>query len=393
MPKLTRTPPKYRLHKASGQAVVTLDGRDHYLGPHGSKESRIKCDELVGGWLSRRASEAKNVAALPDLGPEPLVGEVLLAYKEWAQSYYRRNGKLSREYTNIIHALRPLATLYGTSYASSLDLAAFEAVQMAMVKSDLSRRVVNDRMRRIRSVIKWAASRKLIPADVLMAINGVRALRRGQYDVRETLGVKPVTDADIEAVMPHLPPTLQAMIRVQLLTGMRPGELVIMRTCDIDTTGKIWLYRPQRHKTDYLGHDRFIQIGPRAQEMLRPLLRHDIHDYLFSPAPAQRERHAIRAAKATYRRRKPNRKRNPKKKPGDKYTTQSYGYAIRYACKKAEIDVWSPNQLRHTAATAIRRDFGLDAARSILGHRSVTVTEIYADVDRARSQDIVRRIG
>jgi len=188
MPKLTRTPPKYRLHKASGQAVVTLDGRDHYLGPHGPKESRIKCDELVGGWLSRRASEAKNVAALPDLGPEPLVGEVLLAYKEWAQSYYRRNGKLSREYTNIIHALRPLATLYGTSYASSLDLAAFEAVQMAMVKSDLSRRVVNDRMRRIRSVIKWAASRKLIPADVLMAINGVRALRRGQYDVRETLG-------------------------------------------------------------------------------------------------------------------------------------------------------------------------------------------------------------
>jgi hypothetical protein len=28
--------PKYRKHKASGQAVVTLAGRDHYLGPRGT---------------------------------------------------------------------------------------------------------------------------------------------------------------------------------------------------------------------------------------------------------------------------------------------------------------------------------------------------------------------
>ena len=36
MPKLKRKLPSYRLHKASGQAVVTLSGRDDYLGPYGS---------------------------------------------------------------------------------------------------------------------------------------------------------------------------------------------------------------------------------------------------------------------------------------------------------------------------------------------------------------------
>ena len=33
MPKLVNIPPKNRKHKQSGQAIVTLDGLDHLLGP------------------------------------------------------------------------------------------------------------------------------------------------------------------------------------------------------------------------------------------------------------------------------------------------------------------------------------------------------------------------
>jgi len=52
MPRLSRKTPSYRLHKASGQAVVTLNGRDHDLGPYGS-EQRHCCDErLVSEWLA-----------------------------------------------------------------------------------------------------------------------------------------------------------------------------------------------------------------------------------------------------------------------------------------------------------------------------------------------------
>ena len=32
MSRLTKSLPSYRLHKASGRAAVTLDGKDPYLG-------------------------------------------------------------------------------------------------------------------------------------------------------------------------------------------------------------------------------------------------------------------------------------------------------------------------------------------------------------------------
>jgi len=40
MPKLGNSPPIYRLHKASRQAIVTLNGKDHYLVPMGPKSAK-----------------------------------------------------------------------------------------------------------------------------------------------------------------------------------------------------------------------------------------------------------------------------------------------------------------------------------------------------------------
>lgn len=48
----TRTP-SYRLHKPTGQAVVTLGGKDLYLGKHGTPESREKYDQLIVEWITR----------------------------------------------------------------------------------------------------------------------------------------------------------------------------------------------------------------------------------------------------------------------------------------------------------------------------------------------------
>jgi integrase len=49
-------------------------------------------------------------------------------------------------------------------------------------------------------------------------------------------------------------------------------------------------------------------------------------------------------------------------------------------------------QLRHNAATEIRRQFGIEAARIILGHRSPLVTEIYAEADKTRAMEVIQRI-
>ena len=52
MPKLKNAVPKYRKHKASGQAVVTIAGTDHYLGKFNSKPSKKLYDRLIGEWLA-----------------------------------------------------------------------------------------------------------------------------------------------------------------------------------------------------------------------------------------------------------------------------------------------------------------------------------------------------
>jgi hypothetical protein len=52
MPKLTNCVPKYRHHKRSGQAVVTLRGKDVYLGPYNSKASKLEYDRAIAEWLA-----------------------------------------------------------------------------------------------------------------------------------------------------------------------------------------------------------------------------------------------------------------------------------------------------------------------------------------------------
>ena len=88
-----------------------------------------------------------------------------------------------------------------------------------------------------------------------------------------------------------------------------------------------------------------------------------------------------------------NRKRSPKRKPGAKYSTDSYRRAIHRACDAAKVERWSPNQLRHTAGTEIRAKFGLEAAQVVLGHAAADVTQIYAERDLALATQVAREVG
>jgi integrase len=54
---------------------------------------------------------------------------------------------------------------------------------------------------------------------------------------------------------------------------------------------------------------------------------------------------------------------------------------------------WHPHQLRHNAATQLRKEYGIEVARIILGHRSAAVTEIYAELDDEKARKVMRRIG
>jgi len=180
------------------------------------------------------------------------------------------------------------------------------------------------------------------------------------------------------------------------LTGMRPGEACNLRSCDLDTSGRVWVYTPESHKTEHHGRERRIYLGPQAQKVLTPWLRAELGAYLFQPQEAEAERRAGQRRErqsAVQPSQQDRRRRKPKKSPGERYTPDSLRQAIVNACGKADVPAWHPNQLRHNAATRLRKEFGLDVARAVLGHSSPAVTEVYAELDGAKAAEAMERVG
>jgi len=187
----------------------------------------------------------------------------------------------------------------------------------------------------------------------------------------------------------------------------------------LDTSGAVWSYRPESHKTEHHGRERVIFVGPKGQDVLRPYLLRDKTAYCFVPVESERKRNAIKRENRqspmtpSQARRRP--KRHPKRAPGDRYTTGSYRRSIERAVdainrKRREeagkatktmgvkvepslLPEWTPNQLRHSAATEIRKQFGLEAAQVTLGHSQADVTQIYAERDMGLAAEIMRKIG
>lgn len=95
------------------------------------------------------------------------------------------------------------------------------------------------------------------------------------------------------------------MIRLQELTGMRPGEVVIMRMADVDITGKVWVYTPTQQRTKDLGKDCFIAIGPKGQATLRCLFKLDREAFLFDPRASDVEHRDVKVAPGSRRSRRP----------------------------------------------------------------------------------------
>ena len=129
--------PQYRLHKPTGQAVVTLDGRDFYLGKFGSLESRDEYDRLLAEWMANGRRMPKGPASG---SADVTVSELMVGYLEFAEGYYRRaDGQPTGQAANIRFAVRPLRKLYGHTPAAQFGPLALKAVRAAMIKAGLCR--------------------------------------------------------------------------------------------------------------------------------------------------------------------------------------------------------------------------------------------------------------
>ena len=420
--------PSYRKHKGSGQAVVTLDGREVYLGKHGTPASKAEYDRLIAIWLA-------NGRRLPNDDVELTVNELALEFWKHAERYFRfPDGSLSKEIGHYKRCLRLLCKLHGNTPANKFGPVSLRIIRDHMISLGWVRKSINTHLYRLKNVFRWGGEQGLVQPTVFHGLLCVSGLRTGRSEAKESIPVKPVAEAHINALRPFVSKQVEALIDLQLLTGMRPGEASMMRACDLDMTGRIWLYRPPLHKTLHHGHKREIYIGPRGQAIIRPFLKTDLQAYLFSPNDAREDRF-----QAMRQKRKSNvqpsqvcrRKKRPKKVPKDHYSVASYRRAISYACQRAfpipehlrprikpdgkcetrkewkarltqlerdEIRAWRrehgwhPHQLRHNAATNLRREFGVELARIILGHATAFTTEIYAEADRQQAMEVIGKV-
>ena len=417
--------PKYRLHKQSGQAVVTLRDavtakrRDILLGEYDSQESRERYDAVIAEWLAngRRLHGQPQQAQVKD---GIVVAQVALSYLDWAEGYYS-----DRRLPSIKSVLRVLNTIAADDPVEQFGPNRLREVREEMLRRGWCRRTINDSVNAVRSLFKWAAGRELIDFTIYQRLTAVEPLRKGKTNARESEPVQPVDEAHVEKVKKCVSRQVSALIDLQLLTAARAGEVIGLRLIDIDMSENIWRIELKDHKTAHHGRNRTLYLGPKAQSIVHPFLNRSLDRPLFSPRDAVAE-----AAAEAPTHRRPDQKPTPRKTTrtiADSYTVAAYRRAIERGCDKAfpspeplavgkgetirerdarltdeqheQLKQWrrdhrfTPHQLRHSAATRIRKEFGLDAAQVVLGHASITMSELYAMADEAKAIEVVKKIG
>jgi integrase len=376
MARKSNWPPKVYFHRGTGQDRIRVNGRDIYLGPHGSPEARAEYARVVVTLAAGGVPPAKSSA------PEETVSDVVSAWWAHAQGTYDPRG---RELEQFQLSLAPLLRLYGPEPASTFDARALEVVRQAMAAGTWytpeelaqrgerypaawSRNVVNRRIVRIRTVWRWADSHGLVPHGNWGNLRTLKALAPNSRLARHTAPVEAATWHELRLVLRRVEPVPQAMLLLQWWAGMRSGEVRLMRPCEIDRTGPVWIYRPSEHKNAWRGQERAIPLGPKCQAVLGRFVRHAADTaYLFPPGRGARTDH---------------------------YTPFTYAQVVRRAAEAAGVPGFHPYRLRHAARLRITRERGLDAARAILGHKSLGTTNEYAaGVDLQTAVDAARHLS
>jgi len=409
MARRAQFPPPITRHK-SGQARIRVAGEDIYLGVYGSEEAQAAYARVVTQ-LQHAGGASGQPATLLQALERATVGRVVASFLDHAQLEYDPRG---REYEQFRQSVRPLVRLYGPTPAEQFDVDCLEAVRNAMTSGSwmtaeelaqarhrrrpagLARNTANRRVNRLRLLWRWAEKQKLVPRGAYAGVAVLRPIPEHARRVRHTKPRRPTTRADLNAVVPFCPPQIAAMLELQWLSGMRSCEVRGMCRADIDRDGpaidgvKSWLYRVQKDfdKNAWRGEDnhapRVVALGLECQRIIMPWLR-DHDGFLFRPAHRHRQKL-------------------------DHYTCYTYAQAVRRACRRASIvltrgqdllvrERWArrikivPYGGRHAAKMRITKELGADAARAVLGQKSIQTTTHYGEIDVQHAAEAMAKLG
>jgi integrase len=367
--KAPRPCPALKEH-ASGQAYCRwqVNGKEQcrYFGAWGSAEAEKGYRRFAAEWAA---------GAIP-LASKASVGEVIERWLDNCDATYVKRGKVTSEVYCNAAAMGPLNDLYGNTTAAEFDAPKLRAVRGEMVRKGWARKTVNAHVARIVRMFAWAATEKLVPRAVYDVLELVEPIAKGRDFPRPDPEPKePVPAEHVEAVFPHLHPKKKrravyaAMIRVQLLTGMRPGELVTVRPEDIDRRREPWRYTvTEFNKMLHRETRRVVFFGPAAREILAPLLAVSTPGRPVFRLPPWR-------SKADW----------------SPISVGRYRNRIRLACLAAGIPVWTPHRLRHNRATEVMDRYEDDrAAAAVIGDSPEVTRQVYA---AAPGESVAKRIA
>ncbi len=430
--------PQALIHRATGQLYVNYCSERLYFG----KADRPESQERYKAWLQRLLVEVP--LAVPG---RPSVDGVTAEFHKYACLYYAgqypddpepedEEGKsewILRQMdrgaaTNEVQAfeavIRLLRRICGGMAVNDLRPRHIHAWLEAAIAQGWVRSNINRQLIRLKRIIRWGVSHELIPPSVHQAVITVEGLRAGRSRAKESKRVRAIAMERVAMIEPHVSRQVWALVQLQLHSGARPGELVGLRPCDLDRHSDPWEAVLEKHKNAHRDQPRILLFNHAAQRVLMPYLMRPQEAPMFQPYEALHDfladKTAGRVTPAGYGNCSSGKIRMCV--PGEAFTVNVYRRAIARGCERAYAmpaelkdaygdtpeqrkakqerrklwhaeNVWHPHQLRHTAATRLRRELGVEMARVVLGHATLDATEIYAEADLAKARSVMEAMG
>ncbi len=253
MPARQRPLPLYH-HKPSGLVRTRIDGKDVYLGQHGSPEAAAEYARLQAE--VHRAQHRPKPRLVYELLAEFVIAHKLYAGAKLSKNDAKIRKTIQRALEVNLLAEQPIGEIKPGHVEAFLD----HLASLVIEKRDEHGNVVESKPRHVRSscnemgqillrVFKWGERKGHAPIGTLGRLNAVEFLKWGQSPARESVDVKPVPVETVTATIGHATRVVGDMMRVHLLTGMRSDELCNMTPGQIDRAGEVWWYTPSSTRT------------------------------------------------------------------------------------------------------------------------------------------------
>lgn len=264
MPRQKSAQPAYQFH-VSGHARVTLCGKDFYLGDHRSPESYSRYYSLLADYNANGRQLPQQTQQLAEVATR--VRDITADFRARVLPQYEHDNGQHNRFSNLCDLIDDR---HGDESPDDFGPRKLAALRDQFVANGVYRKYANIETRMVIRIIKHGVSRELIKPERIAALEALEALEPGQ--AREGKPRTGVALIDIEKTLTKLPEVLQAMVKVQLATAMRPSELFRMTPAMIDCSGADWFYRPDLHKNAHRGKLKAVPLLDDTKALPVPYL-------------------------------------------------------------------------------------------------------------------------